>query len=526
MQSLSGEKVKYSDIEPFVLKIYRPMNYTLNHTEKGAFCVVNDVRQIATPAKTILWLDCQDEDNENDPYDFLIQCEKEYLCGHKAKLPDFANHLSTARKEKLRILAQAESIILVRSAYNGTKRLAEHSMIAEIRQPDGTLPTCDDKNSLFTMVKTTFNEPKPVEEFAPVASLELGTIDYKGRKESNSSLDTLIQLPFNYVVQYVAKLYEPNEEQLRNARTTLGLVAHNFFEHIIGDSGTDLQLMRRLTKDEFEQRLDNSIDATGLILRLPENASLLGEFRIQLKESMLSLIDIMEHLRLKPVGCEVSLPDEEGDDKLLLDTIGDFGARIDFLLKDAYGRYVIFDFKWSYSKRYEDKLEKNTAIQLELYREAVKQAYRGKDVAAVGYYIMPRKQLITSDYDEISGSKLIKHIEPKPENVTVPLIEQIKNSYEFRMEEIRSGHIEEAETMDIKDDINCYYAKENDEEQRLCPLDVEEEYSGRGQSRQLVSATKKSEYVFKPSKKSSFEDANKEPYETPTSHAILKGRLK
>ena len=175
-----------------------------------------------------------------------------------------------------------------------------------------------------------------------------------------------------------------------------------------------------------------------------------------------------------------------------------------------------------YSQYYGKKLEKNTAIQLELYREAVKQTYAGKDVAAVGYYMMPRKQLITSDYDEIRDSKLIKHIDPA--KLTVPLIKQIKNSYTFRMDEIKRGHIEEAETVDIKDIDNCYHAKE--QELKLCPLSVKENTTGRGQSKQLISVTKESEYVFNPSKKVSFEDKKKEPCEIATSHAILKGRLK
>lgn len=513
LQSLSGGKVQYSDIEKLVLQIYRPMNYALSQTENGAFCVVNDVKQIATPAKTILWLDCQDEDGENDSYDFLTQYEKEYLFGHDVKLPDFANHLSTTRKEHLRILSQAETVILVHSAYNGTTRLGEHSMIAEVRHTAGILPTCD-MNSLFTMAKTK-QKTADVDVFAPVAALELGAIDYKGRKESNSSLDTLIQLPFNYVVQYVAKLIEPKEEQLKNTHITLGLVAHNFFEHIIGDGKADLQLMRQLTEEEFEQRLENSIDATGLILRLPENSSSLSEFRILLKDSMLSLIDIMEHQHLTPVGCEVSLPDEGSQKKLELETIGDFGARIDFLLKDDNDCYVIFDFKWSYSQYYGKKLEDNTAIQLELYREAVKQSYTGKDVAAVGYYMMPRKQLITCDYDEISGSKLIKHVDSA--HVATPLIQQIKNSYAYRMDEIRRGHIEEAETMDVMNIEGSYYKAQETEE--LCPLSVE-------LKDKKTKAYKDSEHVFNPSKKFSFDDKKKDPCEKATSHAILKGRLK
>jgi hypothetical protein len=393
-------------------------------------------------------------------------------------------------------------------------------MIAEVRHAAVSLPVCD-KDSLFPMLKPG-QHTAAIDQFSPVASLELGEIAYKGRQESNSSLESLIQLPFNYVVQYVAKLNEPNEEQLKNTHNTIGLVAHNFFEHIIGDGNKDFDLMRRLTEDEFDQRLERSIDATGLILRLPENASSLAEFRILLKDSMLSLIDIMAHLRLTPVACEISLPGENSKQQLQLKTIGSFGARIDFLLTDAEGRYVIFDFKWSYSKSYGIKLENNTSIQLELYREAVTTMYPDKQVAAVGYYIMPRKQLITSNYDEIAGSKLIRHITPA--NSATPLIQQIRNSYTFRKGEILRGHIEEAETMDIKDIADCYHAKEED--LKLYPLSVTEHPTGRGQNRHVISVTKDSESVFNPSKKFSYDDKDKEPCEIATSHAILKGRLK
>ena len=526
LKSLSGDKVQYDDIEKLVLQIYRPMNYALAQDENGACHVVTDISKIATPARTILWLDCQEEDQESDAYDFLSQVEKDYLEKSGVHLPDFAAHLSSLRRQRLRILSQADSILLVRSAYNGTTRLGEHTMIAEVRQTAGSLPLVKKEElELFPMVQPTLTT-QPIDRFAPVAALELGAIDYKGRRESNSSLDTLIQLPFNYTMQYVAKLNEPNDEQLKNTHITIGLVAHNFFEHIIADANKNLGQMRMLTEDEFEQRLNDSIDATGLILRLPENTTTLGEFRIQLRESMLALIDIMENLDLTPVGCEVSIPEDptEGEDvrSLQLADIGNFGARIDFLLKDASDHYVIFDFKWSYSKYYGEKLESNTAIQLELYREAVKAFYTGKDVAAVGYYMMPRKQLLTSDYDEIPGSKLIKHITPAA--ITTTLFEQIRNSYRFRMDEIRRGHIEEAETMDIKDNSTGYYF--NEETLHLCPLSVDEKFAGRGNSRQLVSAIKQSEHVFNPSKKVSFEDDKKDPCEIATSHAILKGRLK
>ena len=184
------------------------------------------------------------------------------------------------------------------------------------------------------------------------------------------------------------------------------------------------------------------------------------------------------------------------------------------------GQYVIFDFKWSFSKSYAEKIEKDLSIQLELYRQTVKASYPDKEVAGVGYYIMPRKQLLTSDFDELPGKKLVKHIDQVAES---KLSEQIKNSFEYRMNEIRNGHIEEAETMEILNVAGYYTDLEN---KGLCPMSVKEKLAGKKGAKVVVSAKKESESVFRPSKKPSFDKDDKEPSDIPTSHPVLKGRLK
>ena len=520
LQPLS-KKVTFEDIEKLILQVYRPMNYSLQATEAGANNVINDIRSMAQEANMLIWLDCQEEDQEHDPYDFLSTSEKEELQAKGCVIPDFELHLKTIRSERLRLLNKSKNILLVQSHFNGNTRLGEHSIVAEARyafkQADKELvPT--DEEGLFPMLNIQ-SSTKSIEVLTPVKALELDTINYPGRKESNTSLDTLINLPFNYVMEHVAKLPTPDDAQLSSPYITIGLVAHHFFEHITKDANNDLTKMRQLTEDEFDKRVEAAIDATGLILRLPENASNLASFRRQLKESMLAFIDIMEYQHWTPVGCELSFPEKE-DDALKLDTIGAFGARIDCLLKQD-DKYVIIDFKWSYAKKYGEKLENNTAIQLALYRKAVETTYADKEVIGVGYYLMPKKELLTTDFAEIPGTRLIKRIEPKD---TAELFSKIQKSYTFRMEEIKRGHIEEGETMDFFGDAESYYGQI--EEKGLCPMDVEKGYSGSGKNKILTSVIKKSEQIFKPSKKRTFEDKNLEPSEIATSHPILKGRLK
>ncbi len=520
------ETLEYKGIEMLVQSIYRPMNYSVQQTEKGAFKVVDDIREMAQPADEVIWLDCQEEDQDKDPYDFLSHGEQCYLKNKGVVLPDFRKHLQNVRCERLRKINEVRGrITLVKSAYDGTTRLGEHSLIAEVRQCYQTasnqsqeeLPVVK-KEAIFESVPYE-TEDKEVEKFEPSVAYELGNLHIPDRKESNTSVDTLINYPFDYVMQYVAKLYQPDEEQVNNTYVTLGLVAHYFFEHIIKDANGNLDIIRIKVEKEFEQRLNDAIDATGLILRLPENASDLNNFKRHLKESILALTDIMEQLQLTPVGCEIDLP-EEGE-TLNLPVISNFGARIDLLLTDTNGDYVVFDFKWSYSGKYEKKLKDNISIQLNLYKSAVAETYKDKHVKGVGYYLMPRKQLLTCDFDEISGSNLVKHINCGDSgNLSV----KIRNSFSYRMEELKRGHIEEAEELDIKDNPDCYYAHQ--EEMELCPLVVTEKTSGKGKNKQLLSIKKDSNGVFRPSRKPKFENQDLEPSEKATRNTILKGRLK
>ena len=514
--------MKYDDIQMLVQSIYRPMNYKVQHMEHGAMNVVADIRHMAQKADNVIWLDCQEEDLEQDTYDFLLQYERKYLIDRGVCLPNFQLHLYNVRQERLRKLNDvAGTVTLVRSAYDGTTRLSEHSLIAEVKhaykkkhpEKKDSLPIVSKDEILKT--KGIELEYKDVETFEPSLSYELGALDSLGRKESGTSIETLINYPFDYVVQYVAKLYQPDEEQVNDTFLTLGIVAHSFFEHIIKDSEGCLDKMRTIANTEFDMRINKAIESTGLILLLPENASNLNNFRKHLKESFSVFIDIMEHLRLKPIGCEIELPD---GGELLLEGIGAFRARIDLLLTDENGDYVVFDFKWSNSDTFEKKLKENNSIQLELYRQIVCAAYKDKKVRGVGYYLMPQKKLITCDF---KGCKFVKHIDPADTN----LFEQIKRSYAFRMEELKRGYIEEGEEIDIKDNENCYYAIQK-KENLLYPLKIKEKTSGRRENKQLVYIKKDSNKLFLPSKKRDFNNEDLSPSEIITKNAILKGRLK
>lgn len=522
------DHVSYKDIVKMVLRIYRPMSYSWQQSEKGSLNVIGDLRGMAVPADTLIWLDCQDEEQGTDPYDFLSTAERQYLASKGVLIPDFAQYLKIRRQERNCLLNSVkEKVVLVQSEYDGVKRLGEHSLVAEVKH---LLKKIDyaDADAVLPKIPQTPNLQN-IDTFGSQMHYDLkingvGMSAFKGRKESNSSIDMLIQRPFNYVMQYVAQLPAPNDEQLSSPYVTAGLVAHHFFQHIIEDgkkaaTGAALyDTLRNLATSQYDKYLGAAVNAKGLILLADENATQLHNFRWQLRKSMQTLIDIMEELKLKPEGCEMVFQEKDGK-ALKLSTIGAFEARIDFLLSDSNGDYVIFDFKWSFAKRYVQKLEDNASIQLELYRQSVRATYPDKKVVGVGYYMMPRQKLFTTDFSD--WNNMICKVTSANSN---DLFQQIQNAYTFRKEELEKGHIEEGELMDVLPFTDNYYNKQN--EKKLCSLDVVEKYEGRGKGRTLVGVTKNSEYVYVQSKKKSFDFDEKEPYETPTSHPILKGRLK
>lgn len=494
----------YEELYSLIHQIYKPMDCQIQHTHSGAMNVVRDIRSIASAPDTLIWLDCHSADVEKDAFEFLSEDERSFLKSTGAGIPDFKLHLTAVRSERIRHLNMMGNVILVSSSYDGTSRLGEHPVFAEARLASAAV--CDPD---MLPVRSMEQAEHPVDRFEPHRYVELGELDYEGRTESYTSLETLINRPFNYVVEYLAKLPGQDDGQLKTAELTLGLVAHSFFEHIIAEGNKDLTQMRRLVNEQFDERVEAAVNATGLLLRLPDNATRYHWFRTTLKESMMALLDIMEHLNLTPVGCEVAFP-EDGE-SLTLDDIGSFGARIDFLMARG-DDYVIFDFKWSSSKRYEESLRADTSLQLELYRQTVKAAYPDRNVAGVGYFLMPRRQLVTSDFDAIPQSRLIVHVNGHPDS---DLFGKIRNSYRFRMDEISRGHIEEGEMMDFYDVGDSYAALT--EERSLCPV-TELKVS-------KATNVKPSEDVFRPNRKG-FRDRNGEPSETATSHAVLKGRLK
>jgi hypothetical protein len=213
---------------------------------------------------------------------------------------------------------------------------------------------------------------------------------------------------------------------------------------------------------EFDEQVRKSIEACGAILYLPENkleAELLKE---QLKKCLDVLLAIIRENRLTVTGCEQRVQKDMG---LIRNKKGwDMLGFIDMTLEDENNHPVVFDFKWTSSKSYyKSLLADNRSIQLELYRTMLSDEKRDC-VEKVAYFLMPESHLYSLEhFDGLNCTQL------QPANRD-NIVEQLKNSFRYRKNQIDNGTIEIGEGFDC--DTLDYY---NDTEVcSLFPLSIKD----------------------------------------------------
>jgi ATP-dependent helicase/DNAse subunit B len=219
--------------------------------------------------------------------------------------------------------------------------------------------------------------------------------------ESFSSLDMLIQNPFDYVLQYVFKC---NETSRTNLSAVKGNVVHKMFNNAVLESDNDWTKLKAALVDNFDENFDKAVNEVGIELLSLNNRLTYNLFKNVIKTcSIPSFINIIEDNDLSIVG-------SEEDIMVDFEKIGKFNAKIDMVLKNPEGKYVIMDFKWTdgKDKKREGEIKNNMEMQLALYAQAVRQHFGEGDessVEAIGYFML-RQGVFITEYQGLKKSKL------------------------------------------------------------------------------------------------------------------------
>ena len=496
--------------------IYRPQTFTHMKAQKGSPDVVSSITQLVDIAEKVCWLGCIGGSSAVYPFDYLNMKEIEKLQQLGITIPSKSVFYNQQHQMLLESLKNVYQLVLVTWEFDSNARQEEHPLITELKHQyhdDWEKHVVnDEKPNLLTKTEN-------IVKLAPQTTYQLSDklTSLKREKESYSSITTMIQHPFDYAVNYLLKLHEPQIGQLPDLDTTKGLVAHRFVELLVKKYGEQMaKEYNRLPQDQKNNLMDDAIQQKGAVLLLPEYKLECQQFKSILGDSVSVLTDIIQRLQLKPLDSEVEM-------NVNLDVIGEFKAEVDLVLRNPEGEYVIFDFKWSEGKTYPNKLEENKSIQLELYKEALKLHYGpGSKIAGVAYYLFPKMTLYTVDFSE---SDHIHRIQQKEEDGKRLLLNEIKNSYVYRRNELNKGMIEESEMTEISE---IAYKKADTANSPLFPLEPDYNHDTlKGCPYVKVDKppfVKKNGWKKNPTKREI--QANPEVIkEIKTTHPILKGRL-
>ena len=484
--------------------IYRPQSFTHMIAQKDSLDMISKVTQLVDKADIACWLGCIGGYTPAYPFEFLNTTERDILQEAGITIPSKSYFYTQLHHMEMNALKNAGRLILVTWEYDGNIRQEEHPLITELKHK------YHDTWSSHVIIKATPNLQSikgKISNLEPQSSYQLSADLAKitRKEESYSSINTMIQHPFDYTMEHLLKLREPKIGQLADLDTTKGLVAHLFVDKLVKTYGEIMpEEFNRMNPETKDQLINEAIQQKGAILLLPEYKIECQQFMAVLKDSVSVLVNIIQDLHLKPVQSEVEF-------NVNLDKIGAFTGSIDMVLKNTIGELVIFDFKWTETKTYKTKLEENKAMQLVLYSQAAEKHY-GAKVVGVAYYLFPKMTLFTSDFQESAHIRTVKRnadaAEREPET-------EIKNSYTYRRSSLNEGFVEDSELEEIE---KLAYSEASKEEP-LFPLDVA--YNTKGlKSCPYVKVDKPPFAKKKPSW-----DTPTDPKEIKNTHPILKGRL-
>ena len=366
----------------------------------------------------LVWLDCAGNGLTYDPYAFLSSEERDAL-----RIIDMETRSAMQMKWLYTTLNRIKDWILIAPKYHLGESLGEHPIITSLKQ---NKMFYDDACAEGQKIILPTTKPAEVVKLNPIGEININP-DVLSKilkpSDSYSSIDTLVNAPFDYVMENMGGLSAPENDKEPNENLMKGKIAHKVVELLVNKCDTEAysidEIQSRFEK-EYDKLFEQAMDAEkecAAFLNLPENVNMLAVFKEELYQSITKLFGIISNHGLNPVRCEYEVTAK-------FDPFDNPHGYVDMLLEDQNCNLVIIDLKWSTRDVFEKGINNGEAYQLYMYKHAVEKQMAPKKVAWYAYYLFPKMEL----YTEPAG------VSPKWEE----WIEKRKN----RLEQLDKGIIE------------------------------------------------------------------------------------
>ena len=412
-----------------------PQKSIVMPAEVGSCEVSNTPSSVVDGVDSMCWSDCWVGNGRMSELDFLSPVDIAEL----GFTVDTAEKIYKAQRYSLSLgLSKVrKQLVILTCDKVGGESVQAHPLLVELKSCCGLSEDFATIDAFVSEFPTTGLSQRQIEHTVDAAHfkgirLPKSEGGLRRTSESYSSLNTLINFPFEYVMKYLLHWDAYGVDSMPEMATVKGNVAHRYIEELFIESDKDIIKAKSIHAQKYSDRVEQCILKHGAIMHLDENRLDTQSYRVRLNEAVNSLLHFIESNRLTVVGMEYPIDIE-------LPVIGSFNGKIDLLLADDRGHLVVVDMKWNEGSTYKRRLENGDTLQLSLYKKALEA--QDNTVVCEGYFVLPQRKFFTSSA-YFQPSLVVEVI---TNDSVADLFELACNSYEYRMGQIARGVIEDGE---------------------------------------------------------------------------------
>lgn len=246
--------------------------------------------------------------------------------------------------------------------------------------------------------------------------------------ESYSSLDTLFNEPYKWVLSYVAKLREGAIQSIGTKNSIMGTLSHRLFEELFVKGENCSSWTQATVEKKVDSLLKTLLSTEGAVFLLPVHVSELQTLITKLKRAAWAMAGHIKDNGWTVVGTEYGVKGKLGKQ--------DLEGSVDLLLEKPDESLAVVDLKWGRTKYLRDKLRENRATQLALYAHMLKSKMKMPHVA---YFSFSEAVLIAPDHKAFKSARLAEI--PMGESLET-LIATMNKTFNFRRSQLNSNSIE------------------------------------------------------------------------------------
>lgn len=447
-------------LERLVRTINEPAAMQFRPAELGHLSYVHESSGLVRPTKELLWWNFVAVEREPG-FARWYQHERSYLQQKGMQLETPSDENARLLWQRLRpVLQTKQRLILVIPEYiDGQEQLAhplwgdlcaalgeQHLERITIDLDLASNPSLLELNALPEQVPisaTALGKPKPYLFVDASKNLQ------QTNTESFSSLDNLLYYPYQWVFRHQMKLNKSSMLSVVNDRILKGNMAHRIFEDLMqAVQGAVEPWKQTAVFDWIDEHIETLLEREGAVLLMygyePERIGLINT----IKRAAWALIKAIQENGWRIKATEAVIHGKMADQELK--------GVVDLVLERTRAgqlEHAIVDLKWGGSTYRKSQIQNNEDLQLVIYSKLLAPEVGWAHTA---YFIMESGKLIARNNQAFDVAEVVQP-DQDFRAIHESIWQKMIKTYEWRMEQIRSGKIEvrteeTAEAIDEEED--------------------------------------------------------------------------